>query len=348
MTGTHQSRRLDEVALGCCRGGVLTARLCTRCERRTEAVHRLLECHQTDHAGCLPRRDRGRRQSDRPGRAATTARQHRSEADFGNPHHLGKQGRVAAEPEAVQRQAVDVANRQAGILEGGQRRLAGQLERRLGDGLAAPVVRGRADADDRGLVLQGEVVHRREGRSVRLGHGGIMAHRRAVAHTRILGRHGSVRLGRARRVGRMARVHADGILRGPRARHRRRGCGARGSGRRRHALPRCHLFALGHDPRSPRARARRRAARPAGARRAHHDAREREPRRHRARRGPRESGARRHTPLLVRVRRRISRRTSAQDRVPVLGEPRSRRPDAVSGIRRRVPRRHARRAVSRR
>ena len=52
--------------------------------------------------------------------------------------------------------------------------------------------------------------------------------------------------------------------------------------------------------------------------------------------------------LPLRVRRRVGRRAGAQDRVPVLGQPRRARPHDVPGVRRRVPRRHDRRTLGRR
>ena len=61
----------------------------------------------------------------------------------------------AAEADAVEGEPVDVGDGEPGVLERGERRLAGQLEERLGERLAPPVVRSRADADDRGLVLGG-------------------------------------------------------------------------------------------------------------------------------------------------------------------------------------------------
>ena len=119
--------------------------------------------------------------------------------------------------------------------------------------------------------------------------------------------------------------------------------------RRRPPLPRRDLVAVGEHARPPRPRARRRAPRAARPRRALHDARQRQPRRGRARR--------RRSPRVVPVDDphflfasdgAVGGRAGAEDRVPVLGEPRRRRPHDVPRVRRRVPRRHHRRALGRR
>ena len=55
--------------------------------------------------------------------------------------------------ERVDGEAVEVANRQSGVVERQEDRLARHLERGLRERLAALVVRRRAHADDGGLVL---------------------------------------------------------------------------------------------------------------------------------------------------------------------------------------------------
>ncbi len=117
-------------------------------------------------------------------------------------------------------------------------------------------------------------------------------------------------MGVARRVGGVARVHADVLLRGELADHRRAGRGTRADRGRRPALPRRDLVAVGHDARPPRRRARRRAARPDRPGGPHHAARQRQPHDHRAGRGARAPPAGR--PGRTSCSRRTARRRSSR------------------------------------
>ena len=71
-------------------------------------------------------------------------------------------------------------------------------------------------------------------------------------------RDGARRLGATRCAGRVARLHPDVDVRRQPPDHRRPGRGPRADRRRRQALPRRDLVAVGHDARPPRTRARRR------------------------------------------------------------------------------------------
>ena len=67
-----------------------------------------------------------------PADAAATTGERGREPDLRDAHHLREQRRVAAEAQAVEREPVDVLDREPGVVERGEHRLAGQLERRLG------------------------------------------------------------------------------------------------------------------------------------------------------------------------------------------------------------------------
>ena len=158
----------------------------------------------------------------------------------------------------------------------------------------------------------------------------------------------SLRWSRRDDGGRLARLHPDGGLRGQRSHHRGARRGPRAHRRGGSSLPRRHLVAVGQHPRPPGARARRRARRAGGPGRPLDDARERATGGGRAGRGARRGGARRPPPLPVRLGRRVGRRAGAQDRLPVLVERRTARTPPVPRARRRLPRRHDRRALPRR
>jgi hypothetical protein len=148
----HEAGRADEVLLRRRRCRVL-APLLARCVRRAEpAQPRLLQRHVADDDLGHAARDRGRGQSDGAGRATATAGQHRGEAHLGDAERLRDQPGV--EPEAVEREPVDVVRREPGVAERVEDRGAGELEVRLGQRAAPLEVLRRADSDDRRLVLQ--------------------------------------------------------------------------------------------------------------------------------------------------------------------------------------------------
>ena len=126
--------------------------------------------------------------------------------------------------------------------------------------------------------------------------------------------------------------------------HRRPLRGPRAHRRGRPPLPRRHLLAVGQHARPLHPRARRRDPQAARARRALHHARQRQPHRHRAVGGAGAGRAGGRAALPLRVRRRVGGRAGAEDRVPALDQPRHPALD-VPRVRRRVPRRHDRRAV---
>ena len=255
----------------------------------------------------MPGGDRGRGEADRARRSPTAAGERRGEPHLGDAHHLREQRRVAAQAHAVERETVDVLDREPGVVEGGEHRLAGELERRLGQRLAPLVVGRRADADDCGLVLQCHLPRLRH----LAGHHGTHGRR--------------TELGRTRRGRRLARVHPDGRVR---ARTRRSSstaprattCTTPTATRYLDAISSLWVNTLGH--RVPELDAA--IARPARPGRAHHDARQRQPRRGRAVGSAGAGRAGRHAALPLRRRRRERGRAGAEDRVPVLGEPRRR------------------------
>ena len=151
-TRRHQTGWLDEVALGRRWRAVDRSRLAARRERRAEATRGLLQRHHRHDALGHARVNRRGGEPDRTGGAPSSPGEHRGEPHVGYAEPLRKQRRV--EPHAVQREPVEVVDREAGIGEGRDHGLARELHRRLRQRLSAPVVRRRADTHHGGLILQ--------------------------------------------------------------------------------------------------------------------------------------------------------------------------------------------------
>ena len=161
LSGTHEARRLDEVALGRWRRRVLRPWFATRRVRRAKSTRRLLQRHQAHHALGHAGSDRGGREPNRSGGATAASGQRRGEPHLRDAEDLREQRRVTAQPHRIQREPVDVVDRQARVFDRREHRLARQLERCLGNGTTTLVVGRRTHTDNGGLVTECHLAHER-------------------------------------------------------------------------------------------------------------------------------------------------------------------------------------------